>query len=271
MERPIVVMAFSGWNDAGEAASTAASALGVSWGARVFARVDPEEFFDFQAIRPMVRLEDGRSRSITWPQHTFAHARVDDRDVVLLTGPEPNLRWRTFAHAIVETCRSLGASRLVTLGAFLADIPHRQPVPIVGSASDPDEAASLGLTPSNYEGPTGIIGVTHDVATRTGLPTVSFWAAVPHYLKLGENPKAAGALAKHLTDYLGVGADIERLVRTTRVWEEAVEEQIAADPNLRRYIDDLESGRSDDDELGAADGDQIAAEIERFLQDGESS
>ena len=276
MQRPTVVMAFSGWNDAGESASTAADALATTWSATPFGRIDPEEFFDFQATRPTVRLIDGRSRSISWPQHIFAHARVDGRDIVLLTGPEPNLRWRTFSHAIIDTCKTIGASRLVTLGAFLADVPHRHPVPIVGSASDPNDAAALGLSASNYEGPTGIIGVTHDVATRLGLPSVSFWAAVPHYLPLGENPKAALALSEKLCAFLDVTADMGRLERTIDVWSDAVEEQIAKDDNLRRYIESIESGIDEDGDDHAtpaieldetdADGDAIAAEIEQFLQ-----
>lgn len=269
MERPVVVMAFSGWNDAGESASTAADALTNTWGALPFGRIDPEEFFDFQATRPTVRLVDGRSRSISWPQHTFAHARVDGRDIVLLTGPEPNLRWRTFSHTIVDTCRTIGASRLITLGAFLADVPHRHPVPVVGSASDPHDAAALGLSASNYEGPTGIIGVTHDVATRQGLPSVSFWAAVPHYLPLGDNPRAAVALAERLCAFLDITADLGRLERTTEVWQQAIEDQIANDDTLRRYVESVESGAEasavDVDEA-EADGDAIAAEIEQFLQ-----
>ena len=265
LERPIVVTAFSGWNDAGEAASLAAQAMIAATDAEPIGRIDPEEFFDFQAARPTVHLVDGRTRSIGWPGHAFSSARVAERDLIFLTGPEPNLRWRTFSHAVIQACRDLGASRFITLGAFLADIPHRREVPIVGSASDPDDAEGLDLRPSNYEGPTGIVGVAHDVAARAGLPTISLWAAVPHYLPMGENPKAALALATRCCDAIGITLDLGRLERTTSVWEATVAEHLEQNADLARYVDELENGGSDPD-LEQADGEEIAAEIERFLR-----
>lgn len=293
LHEPVVVLACAGWNDGGDAASTAALHLGRLWHTTTFATLDPEEFFDFQSTRPIVQLVDGRTRSITWPTLTFAAGRAGERDVVLITGPEPNLRWRTFARAIVTTSLELGATRLITLGAFMADVAHRQPVPIVGSASDATESERLGLHPSNYEGPTGIIGVTHDMAARAELATVSFWAAVPHYLGGGENPKAALALIDQLAAYLDIEVQADRLARAAEIWEETVNDELRENASLKAYVERLERGErgglggEEDDEFASprredengdgrgelpnaqTSGEEIAAEIERFLQSGE--
>ncbi len=266
LAHPTIVMAFSGWNDGGEAASTAAEHLRIEWNAKRFAHLDPEEFFDFQVNRPTVTLVDGTTRNVRWPSIDFHAARAADRDVVLFIGAEPNLRWKTFAGAVVDVASHLGAERLVTLGAFLADVAHTRPVPIVGSASDRDEAERLHLAPSNYEGPTGIIGVTHDVANRAGLESVSFWAAVPHYIPVGENPKAALALVRRLADYLEVEVDTARLERTAAVWEENVTEQIRDNEALSHYLDRLEEPDATEFSPEGGTGDEIAQEIERFLQ-----
>src|SRR5918912_246713 len=190
LARPVLVAAFRGWNDGAQAASLAAGYLAKTWSAERFADVDPEGFFDFQATRPHVSLEDGVTRRIDWPETAFYHARPDglERDVVLLLGIEPNLRWRTFGELLVGLTRELGVELVITLGALLADVPHTRPSPVTGSASDPDLVRSLGLSSSRYEGPTGIVGVLHDACKRGGLASASLWAAVPHYVSLTPSP-----------------------------------------------------------------------------------
>ena len=202
LERPVLIAAFRGWNDGGQGASLAAGYLAKTWDAQRFAEIDPEGFFDFQSTRPQVKLEEGFTRRIDWPETVFYHARPDgmDRDAVLLLGVEPNLRWRTFAGLVVDFARELGVELVVTLGALLADVPHTRPAPVTGSATDPDLIEQLGLQASRYEGPTGIVGVVHDACKRAGIASASLWAAVPHYVSLAPSPKAAGALCERLAD-----------------------------------------------------------------------
>src|SRR5919206_5098028 len=193
LRRPVLVAAFRGWNDGAQGASLAASFLAQAWEARRFADIDPEEFFDFQATRPHVALEDGVTRKIEWPETVFYHARIaaTERDAVLLLGIEPNLRWRTFAGEVVRLASDLGVELVVTLGALLADVPHTRPSPVTGSATDPKLVEEMGLSHSRYEGPTGIVGVVHDACRRADMASVSFWAAVPHYVSLTPSPRAA--------------------------------------------------------------------------------
>src|SRR5512132_1824237 len=209
LTRPVLVAAFRGWNDGAQAATLAAGYLAKTWGAERFAEVDPEDFFDFQATRPHVSLEEGLTRRIDWPETAFYHARPSgmDRDAVLLLGIEPNLRWRTFAGLIVDFARELEVELVVTLGALLADVPHTRTAPVTGSATDPDLVEQLGLQASRYEGPTGIVGVLHDACSRAGIASASLWAAVPHYVSLAPSPKAAGALCERLGALLGTEID----------------------------------------------------------------
>jgi proteasome assembly chaperone (PAC2) family protein len=282
LSRPPLVCAFRGWNDGGEAASGAARYLVDRWAAVPFAHLDPEEFYDFQVTRPQVRLSNGVSRIIDWPRGEFAAARPQDRDIVLFTAAEPNVRWRTFAGAIVGTARDLGTGLLVTLGAFLTDVPHTRPVPVVGSAADEDTADRLGLARSQYEGPTGIVGVLHDAANREGVPSVSLWAAVPHYLPSGPNPKASLALVRRTTALLDVEVDTRPLERAAEAWEEGMVGLVQESDELSEYVTRLEQAsdvmgpdQGDDDGLlarGSIDrplpsGDAIAAEVERFLRE----
>jgi proteasome assembly chaperone (PAC2) family protein len=190
LERPVMVAAFRGWNDGGQGASLAAGYLAKTWGAIRFAEIDPEGFFDFQATRPHVKLDEGYARRIDWPETAFYHARPVgmDRDAVLLLGTEPNLRWRTFSGLIVDFARDLGVELVVTLGALLADVPHTRPTPVTGSATDPDLIEQLGLQASRYEGPTGIVGVVHDACKQADIQSASLWAAVPHYVSLAPSP-----------------------------------------------------------------------------------
>ena len=193
----MLIAAFRGWNDGAQGASLAASFLARAWNARRFGDIDPEEFYDFQAVRPHVSLEDGLTRRIDWPENAFLEAALPvvppapERDAVLLLGIEPNTRWRTFTAEIVGLAEELGVELVVTLGALLADVPHTRPCPVTGSATDPKLVDELGLAASRYEGPTGIVGVVHDACRKASLSSVSLWAAVPHYASLAPSPRAA--------------------------------------------------------------------------------
>src|ERR671924_686387 len=224
LERPIMIAAFRGWNDGGQGASLATGYLAKLWGAKRFAEVDPEGFFDFQATRPHVSLEEGLTRRIDWPETAFYHTRPEglDRDVVLLLGIEPNLRWRTFTELVIDHARDLGIELVITLGALLADVPHTRPAPVTGSASDSELVERLGLSASRYEGPTGIVGVLHDACKQAGIPSASLWAAVPHYVSLAPSPRAAVALCDRLGDLIGVDIDVDELEEAAQSYEEQV-------------------------------------------------
>jgi proteasome assembly chaperone (PAC2) family protein len=266
------VAAFRGWNDGAQGASLAASYLAQSWSARRFGDLDPEEFFDFQAVRPHVRLEEGLTRRIDWPETAFYHAAVPstDRDAVLLLGIEPNTRWRTFCSEIVDLARDLEVDLVVTLGALLADVPHTRPAPVTGSASDPALVEELGLAASRYEGPTGIVGVLHDACRRAGLPSASLWAAVPHYVSLAASPKAALALSRRLGDLLGAELELGDLERASEAYELQVSAAVSQDEETEAYVRDLEARRDTlGEELDVPSGDSLAAELTRFLREHE--
>src|SRR6266540_2946062 len=213
LERPVLIAAFRGWNDGGQGASLAAGFLAKAWDADRFAEIDPEGFYDFQATRPHVSLDEGMTRRIDWPENAFYHAAMPgtERDAVLLLGIEPNLRWRSFSAEVVGLARQLGVELVITLGALLADVPHTRPAPVTGSASDAKLIQELGLEGSRYEGPTGIVGVVHDACREAGLPSVSLWAAVPHYVSLAPSPRAALALCQRLGELLGTPVDAGEL------------------------------------------------------------
>jgi proteasome assembly chaperone (PAC2) family protein len=273
LRRPVLVAAFRGWNDGAQGATLAAGYLAQTWSARRFASVDPEEFYDFQATRPHVALVEGMTRRIDWPENAFYHAEVADadRDVVLLLGIEPNLRWRTFTGEIVELAEELGIELVVTLGALLADVPHTRPAPVTGSASDPELVRELGLAASRYEGPTGIVGVLHDACRRAGMPSASLWAAVPHYASLAASPKAALALARRFTDLLGTEVDLADLERAAEAYERQVSEAVSQDEETEAYVQELERRRDTlGDELDVPSGDALAAELTRFLREHEA-
>jgi proteasome assembly chaperone (PAC2) family protein len=273
LAEPSIICAFRGWNDGGEAASIALRYLHERWEARTFAAIDPEEFYDFQVTRPTVRLEDGVSRVIEWPKAEFSAASVNGRDVVLFEAIEPSIRWRGYTEAILGVAENLRSRMLVTLGAFLTDVPHSRPVPVVGSAVDEATADRLGLARSQYEGPTGIVGVLHDVANRNGLSSVSLWAAVPHYLPAAPNPKAALALVKRVTALIGLGVDTEPLNQAVGSWEQTVLDVLRESEELTEYVARLEaaadegSDRTDMTEEQVPSGEAIAAELERFLRE----
>ena len=270
LEHPVLVAAFRGWNDGAQAASLAAGYLAKTWGAERFAEVDPENFFDFQATRPHVSLEEGLTRRIDWPETVFYHARPAglDRDVVLLLGIEPNLRWRTFTELVVGLAHDLGTELLITLGALLADVPHTRSAPVTGSATDEELVERLGLSASRYEGPTGIVGVIHDACGKAGIQSASLWAAVPHYVSLTPSPRGALALCERLGAVLGIEIEADELEEAARNYEEQVSEAVASDEETAAYVDELER-RSDqlDDATELPSGDALAAELTRFLRE----
>src|SRR5919199_1408361 len=242
LTRPVLIAAFRGWNDGAQAASLAAGYLARLWDAEKFADVDPEGFFDFQATRPHVSLVEGMTRQIDWPETAFYHARPRrlDRDVVLLLGIEPNVRWRTFTELVVGQAQRLGVELVVTLGALLADVPHTRPSPVTGSASNQSLVEELGLSTSRYEGPTGIVGVLHDSCNRAGIPSASLWAAVPHYVSLTPSPRAAAALCERLGGLLGVNVETAELDQAADAYEEQVSQAVAADEETAAYVEELE-------------------------------
>jgi proteasome assembly chaperone (PAC2) family protein len=271
LERPILIAAFRGWNDGGQGASLAAGYLAKTWEAERFAELDPEGFFDFQATRPHVSLVEGLTRKIDWPENAFYHARVPgaDRDAVLLLGIEPNLRWRTFGETVVQLARELGVELAITLGALLADVPHTRPAPVTGSASDAQLIEELGLEGSRYEGPTGIVGVLHDACRAAGLPSVSLWAAVPHYVSLAPSPRAALALCQRLSSLIGADVDTAELEEAAATYATQVSEAVAADAETAAYVEELERRIDvlDEAEEDVPSGESIAAELTRYLRE----
>jgi predicted ATP-grasp superfamily ATP-dependent carboligase len=269
LERPILISAFRGWNDGGQGASLAAGYLAKLWDAERVADVDPEEFFDFQATRPHVKLVEGLTRQIDWPETAFYRARPEgfDRDVVLLLGVEPNLRWRRFTRLVVDYASELSVELFVSLGSLLADVPHTRPSPVTGSASDPELVDRLGLQASRYEGPTGIVGVLHDACREESVPSVSLWAAVPHYVSLTPSPRAALALCERLSSLLDVEIDVEELREAAEGYEEQVSRAVAADADTQAYVDDLEQRADEIDESDLPSGEALAAELTRFLRE----
>jgi proteasome assembly chaperone (PAC2) family protein len=266
----VLLAAFDGWNDAGEAATTALDAIGDALAAETFAVIDPEEFYDFQATRPQVRMIDGHRR-VEWPAIELRAARLPaaDHDLIVVRGHEPNLRWRTFAAEILQVATGLGVQMLVTVGALLADVPHTRPVQVVSSAGDRDLAERLGLTVSRYEGPTGILGVLGDLATSEGIPTVGLWAALPHYLNLAPNPWGAMALIEELRRLLPMAVDTSALAEQTEAFDAAVADLVEENPELAGYVERLEAEGDEDDGPGLADlpPEQLVAEVERYLRD----
>ena len=240
--RPVLIACFRGWNDGAQGATLAGGYLAKTWGAERFADIDSEDFFDFQATRPQVSLVEGVTRRIQWPETVFYHAHVEgaEQDAVLLLGVEPNLRWRTFTRLITNVAKELGVELVVTLGSLLADVPHTRPAPVTGSASDPELVERLGLQASRYEGPTGIVGVLHDACRRAEIPSVSLWAAVPHYVSLTPSPRAALALCDRLADLLGAQIDTAELVHSVEGYVDQVSEAVAADSDTAAYVEELE-------------------------------
>jgi proteasome assembly chaperone (PAC2) family protein len=272
LTRPVLVAAFRGWNDGGQGASLAAGFLAKAWSAERFADVDPEDFFDFQVSRPKVTLVEGETRRIEWPETAFYHAAAPgaERDVVLLLGIEPNMRWRSFCEAIVGLARDLGVELAVTLGSLLADVPHTRQAPVTGSATDPELIERYGLANSRYEGPTGIVGVLHDACRAAGLDSISLWAAVPHYVSLAPSPRAALALCTRLGSLIGATIDTSELESAVDSYTSQVTEAVSSDAETAAYVEQLEQ-RADElgDEIDLPSGETLAAELTRFLREHE--
>ncbi len=270
LRAPALICGFKGWNDAGDAASSAVSFVGEALGAREFATIDPEEFYDFQATRPQIKLDDAQVRSIEWPAVRLYEARIPraPRDLILLSGHEPSFRWRTFTAMIVELAEAIGVQLVVTLGALLADVPHSRPVSVTGFATDQTLVSRLSLAQSSYEGPTGIVGVLHDACRTADLPSASLWAAVPHYIAASPNPKAALALIRKLEGLVGVVVDAGELETAAADYERQVNAAVQHDPDVQAFVEKLEAaaGDEDDDPLELPSGDSIERDLQRFLR-----
>jgi proteasome assembly chaperone (PAC2) family protein len=272
LRSPVLIAAFRGWNDGGQGATLGGGYLARQWEAESFAEIEPENFYDFQAVRPNVSLEEGLTRKLEWPANSFFHAPIPDadRDAVILLGVEPNLRWKTFSQLVLDLSQDLGIELVVTLGSLLADVPHTRPAPVSAAASDPALVEELGLEPSRYEGPTGIVGVILDLCRQAGIPSVSLWAAVPHYVSLAPSPRAALALCRRLGEVLGTDIDLGELEQASEEYTEQVTEAVASDADTASYVEELERRV---DLIEAAEelpsGESLAAELTRFLRERE--
>src|SRR5215218_5928395 len=269
LRAPAIVCAFKGWNDAGDAASTAVQFVGTSLGATRFASIDPEDFYDFQSTRPQVKVDETGVRDITWP---VVEARVPraPRDLVLIVGHEPSMRWRSFCQLVIDLAEALGAQLVVSLGALLADVAHTRPIAVTGIASDRSLVDRLDLLSSSYEGPTGIVGVLQAQCGKAGLPAASLWAAVPHYIASAPNPKAALALVRKLEGLVGVTVDATELEQATVDYERQVNLAVQSDPDVLAFVERLEKAADEEEEpLDPRDlpsGDRLASEFQRFLK-----
>jgi proteasome assembly chaperone (PAC2) family protein len=272
LRRPVLVAAFRGWNDGGQGASLAASYLAKQWAGERFAEIDAEHFYDFQATRPHVSLEDGLTRKLDWPENGFFHAEIPGagRDAVILLGTEPNLRWKTFSQLVLGLAQDLGVERVVTFGSLLADVPHTRPAPVTAAATDEAMMEELGLEPSRYEGPTGIVGVLLDACRGAGISSLSLWAAVPHYVSLAPSPRAALALVHRFGELLAIDVDVTELEQAADEYSEQVTEAVSADADTAGYVEELER-RVDmlNAEEDLPSGDTLAAELTRFLRERE--
>jgi hypothetical protein len=284
LKRPMVIMAFAGWNDAAESATSAARYLAQLWPSQPLASIDPEEFYHFGLSRPYVRFKSGSrtEREVVWPATEFTVCSPPslDRNLIVGVAIEPHLKWRTYCDAVIRLAQGSHASLVLTLGALLAEVPHTRPVRLVGGAHDPELAARLGIRPTRYEGPTGIVGVLNTLCREQGVPTASLWANVPHYISGIENPKAAMALVQRVLTLLNLEADLTDLEDATRQFEQNLEEIVSQNAKIRDYIRRLERKKPDDEEeaepepaSGAAEASDelppsadLVAEIEQFLK-----
>ena len=273
LRTPVLVCAFKGWNDAGEAATAALSYINKCFDSAEVARIDPEDYFDFTAVRPMVSLTEGQTRKIDWPGNVFSVARVPgaDGDVVMLQGTEPSLRWGRFTGSIVDTARELGARMVITLGSLLADVPHSRPVSITGIASDQTLVARLGFERTSYQGPTGIVGVLHHACAAAGIPSISLWATVPHYVAAAPNPKVALALVRAFEGAAGVAVDAGELETAAEEYERQVSAAVASDPEVKAFVERLESAMDEVEaestrEERIPSAETIARDFQRFLR-----
>ena len=262
--RPVVVVAFEGWNDAADAATAVVEHLAETYPTEIVFGIESDDYYDYQIVRPrVVETDDGRE--VVWPSASVRVAHLPERDVLLVSGPEPNLHWQRFCSTLVSAFRSFEPEMVILLGAMLTDSPHSRPLPVTGNTSDTGLAKSLGLEPSGYEGPTGITGVLGDACHRAGLREVSLWASVPHYVAAPPNPKATLALLARLEDLLDVALRLDDLPELARAWQRGVDELAAEDTEISEYIESLEA-QQDETGLPQATGDSIAREFERYLR-----
>lgn len=266
LDRPVMIAAFEGWNDAGEAASGAVAHMCEAWDATDLTEMDPEDYYDYQVNRPHVAFDEHGERVITWPTTSFHVARLPlaNRDVVLVCGIEPNMRWQKFAAEVINLARLLKVELVVSLGALLSDTPHTRPVVVTGTATNPEVASRFGLDASRYEGPTGIVGVLQDAFTRAGIPSVSFWASVPHYAAAPPSPKATVALLQHIEDILDMPVPLGELPDDAKSWEDGIDEMVQEDEDFAGHVRDLEEAR--DVSMTEVSGESIAREFERYLR-----
>ena len=270
LRRPVLVASFRGWNDGGQGASLAGGYLAKQCGAARFAEIDAETFYDFQATRPHVSLDEGMMRKLEWPDNGFFHAPIPGtgRDAVILLGTEPNLRWKTFSNLVLGLVQDLGVERVVTFGSLLADVPHTRPAPVTAAATDEALMEELGLEPSRYEGPTGIVGVLLDACRGAGISSLSLWAAVPHYVSLAPSPRAALSLVRRFGELMQIDVNVTELEQAADEYSEQVSEAVASDADTAAYVEELERRvdmLSAEDDLPS--GDSLAAELTRFLRE----
>lgn len=279
LRRPVIIAAFSGWNDAADAASTAVRTLVDAWDAQPLAEIDPEDFTDFATVRPSVALERGVTRKIVWPKVSMWHASTPGTDVILLLGPEPSLRWRLFTEQIISVAVHFDAAMVISLGALLADVPHNRPVQLIGTATDTSMIERFDLQRSRYEGPTGIVGVLHDACSDAEIPSASLWAAVPAYASQIPSPKASSALIQRAGEIIGTPAPIGALHNAIVSYEERVDDLVSEDDDLAAYVERLDSmgdnvfeDDTDDQQLSLFDtddddGSSLVDEVEQFLRE----
>lgn len=273
LRRPVMLAAFGGWNDAGDAASAAVEFIRARFGPAEVARIDLEEFLDFTEIRPTARLADSRTREIDWPSTVVSAAEIQgaDNDLVIVQGPEPSLRWRRYCDTIVDVARELDVNRVITLGSLLADVPHSRPVHVTGIGSDDALIDRLGFPPTSYEGPTGITGVLNYHCGQEGLPSVSLWASVPHYVAAAPNPKVALALVRAFEGAAGVAVDATELEVAAEDYERQVSAAVASDPEVKAFVERLESAMDEvtednPPEANLPSADMIARDFQKFLR-----
>ena len=264
---PVIIAAFEGWNDAGEAASGVINHLSLAWQATPVGAIDPEDYYDFQVTRPVTEVAEGKTERLVWPTTRLLAAKQEatDRDLLLVSGIEPNMRWRGFCSELITSFSELGIELVVLLGALLADSPHTRPVPVAAAASDPALAADLRAEPVDYKGPTGIVGVLQHACADAGIPAVSLWASVPHYVAQPPCPKATLALIRGVEDVLDVSLPLADLPQEARAWERGVDELAEQDTEVADYVRTLEEAK-DATDLPEASGDAIAREFERYLR-----
>jgi len=266
---PVAIAGFEGWNDAGEAASGVVNHLGIAWQATPISAIDPEDYYDFQVNRPVIEIEEGRIERLVWPTTRLSLARAEPpalpRDIVLVHGIEPNMRWRRFCDELVSMFVELGVEMVIVVGALLAEAAHTRPVPVSAGTSNPKLLAQAGLSRTDYTGPTGIVGALQHMCNGVDIPTVSLWAQVPHYVAQPPSPKATLALLRSVEDVLDLSLPLADLQEEARAWERGVDELAQSDAEVAEYVRTLEETK-DATELPEASGDAIAREFERYLR-----